>query len=96
MSREQYNDSCPGCRPVLIDATTGQVFADDSPTMQAVKRAWNGTTVEERQAWHRVTCLNSRRIYDLNVVARFSERIKEELEKLPGGGMDDGTSKDVG
>jgi hypothetical protein len=35
--------------------------------------------VEERRAWHRVTCPNSWRTYDLNIVARFSERIKEEI-----------------
>lgn len=82
MSRTKYEDSCSGCRPVLLDPKSGKVWADDSPAMHAVMHVWEGTTREEREAFHRVTCLNSRRFYDVHIMQQISQRISEELNKM--------------
>lgn len=74
MSIEVYDDSCPGCRPVLLDPATGWALPDDSPAMLALRRVWNLTTLKERQAFHRVCCLNSRDPADLAVMESIAKR----------------------
>jgi hypothetical protein len=75
MSREQFDDACAGCRPVMVDVKTGSVYADDSVEMVIVNRLWSETTLEERQAWHRFTCQSSRTIEDLRLAKAFTDRI---------------------
>jgi hypothetical protein len=77
MSWEKHDDNCEGCRPALIDAATGQVMPDDSQIMRAVSAMWQGTTLAERQAFHRFTCLNSRDPADLAIVGQLNERIHQ-------------------
>lgn len=60
MSRQKFDDECPGCLPILIDAKTMKPMAEDSPQMKIVYEVWAGTTKDEREAFHQVTCLNSR------------------------------------
>ena len=79
MSRARFDDECPGCRPMMVNVETGQPYADDSAEMTAVNRVWSATTLAERQAWHRFTCLNSRSIVDLQVVKDFSDRLESAL-----------------
>lgn len=80
MSWEQHEDDCPGCRPALLDPTTGKAAAPDSPEMQVVNRVWSTTTVEERHAFHRVTCQNSRDDADMTLVQGICERIGDALK----------------
>jgi hypothetical protein len=75
MSREQFDDACAGCRPTMVDVKTGNVYADDSAEMVIVNRLWRETTLEERQAWHRVMCQSSRAIEDAKLAKGFSDRI---------------------
>jgi hypothetical protein len=79
MSWEAFDDQCPGCRPCLIDATTRQPVPDDTPIMQAVLRIWQKTTRLEREAFHRVTCLNSRQPTDLLIIQSLGQRIHAVL-----------------
>jgi hypothetical protein len=76
MSLSRFDDECPGCRPAMVDVKTKRLFADDSVEMQIVNRLWSATTQEERQAWHRVTCQNSRAILDLSLAKGFADRIE--------------------
>jgi hypothetical protein len=80
MSIERFEDDCPGCRPCLIDVKTGQIMGEDEPPMRAAMRVWRATSRFEREAFHRVCCLNSRNPVDLQVIQSISGRIKAQLE----------------
>ncbi len=67
----------------MLDAQTGKVLPDDSPQMQRVLNVWAGTTQEEREAFHRFTCLNSRARSDLETMADLSKRIEKALASTP-------------
>lgn len=55
---------------------------EDSPEMQAVLGVWAKTTMEERQAFHRFTCQNSRTPTDLAVISALSARMNEAMSGL--------------
>jgi hypothetical protein len=76
MSDDHFDDECPGCRPAMVDVKTGCLCADDSVEMTIVNRLWSKTTIEERRAWHRVTCQNSRSLVDVQIVKAFADRIE--------------------
>ncbi len=81
MSREQFDDDCKGCRPVMIDLKTGKAAAPDSVIMRAVNQAWDQmTSMEEREAFHRACCLNSTAPEDLKAVQVLADRIKAAAE----------------
>ncbi len=77
MSWEECQENCPGCRPALLDITTGKTFSDDHPIMIAVNQAWSEMPEEVKRAWHAVTCTNSRKQEDLNLCQRFIARTQE-------------------
>ena len=79
MSYEHFDEECPGCRPAMVDVKTMQPFADDSPEMKTVRRLWGETSREERLAWHRFTCQNSRSLMDVQLVKTFSDRLEAAL-----------------
>lgn len=79
MSLDWFDDDCAGCRPALLNVETRRPYADDSPEMVVVNRLWGETTLAERQAWHRVTCLNSRAIDDLRFVKGFADRFEAAM-----------------
>ena len=83
LSRQRFDDQCPGCRLALVDAQTGKVLPDDSPQMQCVFSVWAGTTREAREAFHRFTCLNSTAKSDMQIVADLSTRIQKALASMP-------------
>lgn len=60
MSVEKFSDTCAGCRPAMIDLTTGKPLPDEHPALQAILRVWDETTIHERKAWHAFTCCNAR------------------------------------
>jgi hypothetical protein len=66
-----------------MNIETGRVEPDDSPSMKIVLQVWSKTTLAERQAWHRVTCQNSRSIVDLQVAQDFTQRVQAALLKDP-------------
>jgi hypothetical protein len=76
MSIEQFDDNCPGCRPAVLDIATGKVLPNDDPIMAKMLAIWAKTTLGQRQAYHRVMCLNSRDVIDLFVVRGLIEKLK--------------------
>jgi hypothetical protein len=81
MSRHQFSDDCPGCRPALIDFKTGQVIPEDDPVMQSVLAIWAKTTRKEREVFHCVTCLNSRVPSDLRIFKTVTDRIQGAFDR---------------
>jgi hypothetical protein len=75
MSKQIFSDECDGCRPVAVDLETGKIQPDDSPIMKSINKVWAQTTLEERQAFHRVTCLNSRDRKDLQIMQEFTDKV---------------------
>lgn len=79
MAWKTYQEDCPGCRPAMIDLKTGQPLPDDNPMMKIVLGLFSEASYGERQAFHNVTCNNSRRTKDLQccrgLVARFQKAI---------------------
>jgi hypothetical protein len=76
MSHAHFDDECVGCRPAMVDIETGRVYADDTLEMTIVNRLWSETTLGERQAWHRVTCQNSRSLVDMQFAKAFADRLE--------------------
>ena len=76
MSLQRFDDSCPGCRPALLDLQTGLPLPDDHPAMLKVVALWATTTRAEREAFHHITCLNSRDPVDLALVSPLMGRIQ--------------------
>jgi hypothetical protein len=82
MSRDRYNDDCPGCRPALLDVNTGKPLKADDPIMVATNKAFDGSSRAIRQAFHNFTCNNSRDPMDLMLVDKLRERMLTEVSKL--------------
>jgi hypothetical protein len=78
----RFSDDCVGCRPIMVDANTGVPYADDTVEMVIVNRLWSETTLEQRQAWHRFTCQNSRALKDVQLVKAFADRLEAALGAL--------------
>jgi hypothetical protein len=76
MSIQEYDDNCPGCRPAIIDLQTKQVLPDDSPIMVSMLKIWAETSLQERKAYHRVMCLNSRDAIDVYLVRLVIKRLE--------------------
>ena len=76
MSKEVFDDNCPGCKPALIDVQSGKVLANDSHVMILVNKVWAGTTREQREAFHNVCCNNSRDPKDLKLMEEISKAME--------------------
>jgi hypothetical protein len=75
MSREKFDDDCPGCRPVILDRETGRPLPDDHPAMVRIRVIWAGTNFHQRKAFHDVMCLNSRNPADLALVKSIVDQL---------------------
>jgi hypothetical protein len=76
-----FCDSCPGCRPAIIDFTTGQVCPNDGPIMIAVNHMWDHeTTYAERKAFIEVTVHNSRKTQDVWCAKRIAHKVRLILQ----------------
>lgn len=84
MSWQEFDDQCEGCKPVVLDPMTMRPYAPEHPFMLAAARAWTETTYQERQAFHNVTCLNSRDSLDLAFVREIKRKIKLYVEEITG------------
>jgi hypothetical protein len=76
MSRTAYSDNCEGCRPAILDVETGKVLEDNNPAMRKILAIWETTTLEEREAYHAVMCLNSRKPDDVAVVQSIMNKFE--------------------
>ncbi len=63
----------------MINLETGRATSEDDPATAAMMRAWNETTLPQRQAWHRFTCQNSRAPLDMLVVSELMDRIRDNF-----------------
>lgn len=77
MSWEKFNDNCAGCRPVILDVVTKKPLPDNHPAVVTMNRVWAGTSLQEREAFHRVTCLNSRDALDLYLMGQITRRFEQ-------------------
>lgn len=75
MSKEKFDLNCPGCRPAIVDIQTGQVLPADHPAMMKANKVFNEASILEKQAWHAVTCLNSRSPLDLALCRQMTSRL---------------------
>jgi hypothetical protein len=76
MSRTAYSDNCEGCRPVIVDLQTGKPLDDNDPAMRKILAIWETTTLKEREAYHAVMCLNSRKPNDVAVVQSIMHKFE--------------------
>lgn len=81
MSLREFDDDCPGCRPAILDLKTGKQVPMNSAAQQAVERVWARTSFEERRAFHRVCCQNSKNYMDLFLMVGLARKFREEAEK---------------
>lgn len=81
MSKEQYQEGCKGCEPVMVNLETGEKLPPEHPAMRAIMRVWNAMTKAEKEAWHEFTCQNSREPQIMATMARLNTRCQEELSK---------------
>ncbi len=86
MTRDVFSDDCPGCRPAILDITTGLPLPDESPAMQSVFALWRRTTRKERLVFHRVTCQNSQTPSDLRIFGDLARRIQQAVAAADIGG----------
>jgi hypothetical protein len=82
MSVDRFDDQCPGCRPCLVDVTSGEVLSENSPPMRAVLTMWAKTTRSEREAFHRVACLNSRAAVDVLIVEMLGAQMAAAIKTV--------------
>jgi hypothetical protein len=52
----------------------------DDPIMIAVAQMWKGTSWEEREAFHRFTCLNQHGPVEVAIMRKLSFKIQEVVE----------------
>lgn len=79
MSREKYEESCAGCRPVLLDARTRKPLPADCLEMRAVQRVFDQMSAEERETFHAVTCRNSRDPEHLRALSGIRAKMADAL-----------------
>lgn len=81
MPDHEFCDSCPGCRPAMLDMQTGQVMANDHPMMIVVNRIWDHeTTFAQRKGFIEVTLKNCRNPHEMRLFQEVSEKIQAALD----------------
>lgn len=79
MSCNTFDPNCRGCRPGIINAQTGQVLPDTDPLMMIVNSVWDASTIEEQEAFWKVTVKNSRDPQDLSLAEALSARVQAKM-----------------
>jgi len=70
-------EGCPGCRPVVFDPVSGLPHAK----LTAIgEKVFDAATPDQRKAWHRVTCLDSRDPIDITLAHKIVEGIQREMK----------------
>lgn len=83
MSWKEYEETCTGCQPVILDCATKQQLPADHPYMKALMLIWENATYRKRRAFHNVTCNNSRDPADLRLCGEIIDAFKAASEGLP-------------
>lgn len=82
MTVGKFSDECEGCLPALWDTQTQRRLGPETPEMKAIMAVWGETTKQEREAFHRVTCLNSRTPSDMRLVGGLNEQFRQALGRV--------------
>ena len=87
MSKKEYQEDCPGCRPVIVDfSDNNRRLPDDHPKMVILLKIWREASHAEKVAFHNVTCNSSRRDLDVRLarelMKKFQRRMNESDPKL--------------
>lgn len=77
LSEDHDPENCPGCRPVVFDPNTGAMNED---LTAAAGRVFDKATPEAKRAWHRVTCLNSRDLIDVNLAKGIVDALQKGMQ----------------
>lgn len=75
----EFDPSCEGCRPAMMDAKTGQKLPPDHPTMKVINELWDAAPRAEQEACFRVWVHNSRAPADMVLAQAFAERVQARL-----------------
>lgn len=76
MSCAKFDPKCKGCQPVLVDILTGKPMSEDHPAMKTMMRVWNAASLEEQEAFWRVTVKSSADPADLQTAARMARQVE--------------------
>ncbi len=79
MSTDSFDENCPGCQPAMLDLSTGKPYPANSPTMIKVREVWASMPRDVKEAWHRVSCKNSRADADMARAAIFGQAVEKAL-----------------
>jgi hypothetical protein len=83
MEDHEFCDSCPGCRPAILDIKTGKSLPKNSPIMIAVNKVWDTqTTLQQRKAFIEVTLHNSCRTSDLKLFHEVQTILLREIQTI--------------
>jgi hypothetical protein len=83
LEHHQFCDSCPGCRPAIVDSKTGTILPPESPIMVAVNDLWDHhTTYEERKAFIEVTLHNSQAPPELQLAYALMQKIQTTITNM--------------
>jgi hypothetical protein len=77
MSEEKFEEDCYGCRPAILDAQTGTKLPDDHPVVVMANKVYDSFSREEKEAYHRFCCQNSRAPGDVAVAAKLAKGIEQ-------------------
>ncbi len=77
-SPDHNPEGCAGCRPVVFDPQTHTV---DARLTRIAEEVFDASSAVTKQAWHRVTCLNSRDPIDVNLARSISDGLQKRLSQ---------------
>jgi hypothetical protein len=75
-SRDHDPEKCPGCRPLVFDPKTGE---RSQFLTEMAGKVYDAAPPEQRRAWHRVTCLNSRDLRDIDLSSKIIEALQKAV-----------------
>ena len=78
--KHTFDPDCPGCQPVIVDPTTGQVLPRHHPAMLAALALWKDLPFDQQEALHRVWVQNSRDPADMAVMQAYGEALQNRME----------------
>lgn len=79
-AKHEFCDTCPGCRPAMVDTRTGEVVPADHPLMIATNWVWDHeTTYAERKAFIDVTHHNKHGPEELRLAVSVMNKIQGVL-----------------
>lgn len=81
MSNAVFDDTCKGCRPILVDPNTMEPLPLNHKIMQVVDLVWAATTFQQRKAFHDFCCLNDHAPENLATMKMITEEIERRCKE---------------